>query len=133
MKVVIVLDKNLPAGLLMNAAAVLAFSAARHLPEGIGHDLKDADGSIHPGITNLPIPVLACDGAQLGDLREKAQAIPNLGCVDFSDVAQRSKRYEDYAASMRASIGSELNYLGLCIYGEPSSVKRLTGHFALAK
>lgn len=133
MKVVIVLDKNLPMGLLTNAAAVLAFSAARHLPGGVGHDLEDADGGIHPGITNLPIPILACDGGQLGALREKAQALPGVGCVDFSDVAQRSKRYEEYEAFLQASKGSALRYLGLCLYGEPASVKGLTGHLALVK
>jgi hypothetical protein len=133
MKVVIVLDKTLPAGLLTNAAAVLAFSTARHLPEGIGHDLEDADGSIHPGITNLPIPILACEGSQLGDLRDKAQSLSGVGCVDFSDVAQRSKRYDDYAVAMKNAIGSDLKYLGLCLYGEAASVKRLTGHFALVK
>jgi Protein of unknown function (DUF2000) len=133
MKVVIVLDKNLPTGLLTNAAAVLAFSAAHRLPGGVGRDLEDADGGIHPGITNLPIPILACDGGQLGDLRAKALSLPGMGCVDFSDVAQRSKRYEEYAAFLMASKGSELKYLGLCLYGEASSVKRLTGHFALVK
>ena len=133
MKVVIVLDRNLPLGLMTNAAAVLAFSVARHLPGGVGHDLEDADGSLHPGITNLPIPILACDAGQLGDLRVRAQALSEVGCVDFSDVAQRSKRYEDYAADMKVSRGSELRYLGLCLYGEPAAVKRLTGRFALAK
>jgi hypothetical protein len=133
MKIVIVLDKHLPAGLLANAAAVLAFSAARHLPGSVGCDLEDADGGIHPGITNLPIPILACEAEQLGDLREKAMFLPDVGCVDFSDVAQRSKHYEEYERSLQASRGSELKYLGLCLYGEPASVKRLTGHFALVQ
>lgn len=133
MKIVIVLDKKLPTGLLANAAAVLAFSTAQHLPGSVGQDLEDADGGIHPGITNLPIPILACDGEQLGALREKAHALANVGCVDFSDVAQRSKRYEEYAGFLKASRGSALNYLGLCLYGEPSSVKGLTGHLALVK
>jgi len=133
MKIVIVLDRNLPAGLLANAAAVLAFSTARHLPGGVGQDLEDGDGSLHPGITNLPIPILACDAEQLGALRAEARSRPGVGCVDFSDVAQRSKRYEDYAEALRRSAGSDLTYLGLCLYGEPGAVKRLTGHFALVK
>jgi hypothetical protein len=133
MKIVIVLDKDLPAGLLANAAAVLAFSSARHLPQGVGQDLEDADGGIHPGITNLPIPVLACDADRLADLREQALSLPGVGCVDFSDVAQRAKHYEDYEARLKASRKTELRYLGLCLYGEPSGVKRLTGHFPLAK
>lgn len=133
MKVVIVLDKDLPKGLLTNAAAVLAFSVAQHLPGSVGRDLEDADGSLHPGITSLPIPILACEGHQLGGLREKAKTLAGIGCVDFSDVAQKSKRYEEYEAFLKASKGSALRYLGLCLYGEPTSVKGLTGHLALVK
>lgn len=133
MKVVIVLDRTLPVGLLTNAAAVLAFSASQGLPGAVGHDVEDRDGSIHPGITNLPIPILACDGPGLGELRERSLALPGVGCVDFSDVAQRSKRYEDYEADMKAMRGAGLNYLGLCLYGEPVLVKQLTGHLPLVK
>ena len=117
MKVVIVLDKNLPLGLLANSAAVLAFSVSRHLPGGVGHDLEDADGGVHPGITNLPIPILACEGDQLGGLRERARSLPEVTCVDFSHVAQRAKRYDEYAAALKASRAGELEYLGICVCG----------------
>lgn len=133
MKVVIVLDKDLPAGVQANAAAVLAFSVSRQLPEGVGCDLEDADGSRHPGITNLPLPILACESGCLRSLRAKAQALPQIACVDFPDVAQRAKRYEEYEASLKATRESELSYLGLCIYGEPASVRRLTGNLSLVK
>jgi hypothetical protein len=133
MKIVIVLDKDLPVGLLANAAAVLAFSAARHLPGGVGHDLVDADGGLHPGITALPIPVLASEADRLVELRTLAQSLPGVGCVDFSETARRARRYEDYEAALGGAKASELKYLGLCLYGEPASVKRLTGHLPLVK
>ena len=133
MKVVIVLDKDLPVGVQANAAAVLAFSVSGRLPGGVGWDLEDADGSLHPGITNLPLPVLACEEGGLRSLREKAKALPQVACVDFPDVAQRAKRYEDYEASLKSTRETDLRYLGLCIYGEPASVRRLTGHLGLVK
>jgi hypothetical protein len=133
MKIVIVLDRNLPAGLPVNAAAVLAFSAARHLPGGVGQDLEDGDGNLHQGITNLPIPILASEPERLVALREEVRSMPGVGCVGFSDVAQRSKRYEDYAAALKASTGADLRYLGLCLFGDVAAVRRLTGHFPLVK
>ncbi|HNX31318.1 MAG TPA: DUF2000 domain-containing protein [Holophaga sp.] len=132
MKIVIVLDRNLPAGVLANAAAVLAFSSARHLPQGVGQDLLDADGGLHPGITNLPIPVLACEGERLADLRRQALESPGVGCVDFSEAAQRARRYEDYEARLKVSREGDLRYLGLCLFGESTRVKRLTGNLPLA-
>lgn len=133
MKVVIVLDRELPVGLLANAAAVLAFSAAPHLPEGIGPALEDADGSPHAGITNLPIPVLASSAGQLAELRAQALALPGVGCIDFPDVAQRAKRYEDYAADLSAARETDLSYLGLCIFGPPAAVRHLTGILTLIR
>jgi hypothetical protein len=133
MKIVIVLDRDLPHGLFANAAAVLAFSAARKIPDGVGEDVEDADGSIHPGITRLPIPILMCEREEMKGLRARASELENIGCIDFCDVAQRSKQYEEYTALMREKSGAELSYLGLCIYGEAASVKRLTGYYPLAK
>lgn len=132
MKLVIVLDRALPLGLLANAAAVLAFSASRSIPGGVGRDTEDADGEAHAGITQLPIPVLACETGQIKGLRDRARD-EGLLCIDFSDVAQRAKNYEDYAAELKSRSGSELAYLGLCIYGESDSVRRLTGNLGLVK
>jgi hypothetical protein len=132
-KVVIVLDPELPTGLLTNAAAVLAFSVAHRVADGVGPCLEDADGGVHPGITNLPIPILACPGPRLGELRGRAQAAAGVACVDFSQVAQRAKRYDEYEAALKATPGAGLSYLGLCIYGEPAAVRRLTGDLKLTR
>jgi hypothetical protein len=133
MKVVIVVDKELPAGLLANAAAALAFSVSPSINGGVGADLEDAEGSRHPGITSIPLPVLGCGGSQLTELRDRARVIPEVTCVDFSNVAQKAKRYDEYAAALKAASPSQLKYLGLCIFGEPTAVKRLTGHLPLVK
>lgn len=133
MKIVIVLDQSLPVGLLANAAAVLAFSASKYVPDGVGHDVADAEGGIHLGITQIPIPILACEGERLVELRKQAAAAEGVTCIDFCDVAQCAKRYDEYATTLKHHKGSELKYLGLCMYGEPAPVKRLTGHFSLVK
>jgi len=131
MKIVIVLDRALPLGLLANAAAVLGFSASKAIPDGVGRDVVDADGGIHKGITRVPIPILACDGDLLPGLRQQAAETEDVECIDFCDVAQRAKRYDEYAARLEHCKNPELSYLGLCIFGDPAMVKRLTAHLNL--
>ena len=131
MKVAIVLDRELPPGLSANAAAVLAFSLSPLLPGCLGDAVPDGSGEEHAGITNIPLPVLAAGAEELRALRAAASRAPGTACIDFSDVAQRTKNYADYAAALRASPGESLAYLGLCIYGEDKAVRSLTGSLPL--
>lgn len=132
-KIVIVLDEDLPLGWMTNAAAVLAFSAAKHMNGGVGPEVADADGGIHLGITDLPIPLLACGKEKLRELRGQAQRETAVRCVSFSDVARRAKRYEAYAAELAATAENRLTYLGVCLWGEDKVVAGLTGHLPLVK
>jgi len=132
MKIVIVLDPELPLGLLANAAAALAFSASPAVPDGVGGPVLDAQGGLHPGITRIPLPILACGRAQLSELRRRAVA-EGVACVDFCDVAQRARGYEAYAAELARRPEAELSYLGLCLYGDAKAVQRLTGQLPLVR
>ena len=58
MKCVMVIDEELPLGLIANTAAVLAMSIGDKIKGIIGDDVRDGDGQLHRGITNLPIPLL---------------------------------------------------------------------------
>jgi hypothetical protein len=131
MKIVIVLDRELPLGVAVNAAAALAFSVSPSIPSCVGSEVLDASGMPHPGITNVPLPILASTAASLAELRERAGDEGLVACVDFSDRAQRAKNYADYAASLAATPESDLRYLGLCIYGEDQAVRALTGNLPL--
>jgi hypothetical protein len=131
MKVAIVLDRNLPPGLSANAAAALAFSVSPLLPGCVGQAVPDRSGEEHPGITNVPLPVLAASAEDLAKLRLAAARAPGASCIDFSDVAQRARNYADYAAALRSSPPEGIAYLGLCIYGEDRAVRSLTGSLPL--
>jgi hypothetical protein len=131
MKVVIVLDEELPLGLLANAAAALAFSVSPSLPDCVGAAVSDRSGDRHPGITNIPLPILAAPATRLAELREVAAYAKNVSCTDFSDTAQRSKNYADYAIAIGKAAPESIRYLGLCIYGEDATVRSLTGNLPL--
>ena len=49
-KCVMVLDENLPLGLLANTAAILGITLGKHMPEAVGADVLDGSGKAHLGI-----------------------------------------------------------------------------------
>lgn len=132
-KVAIVVDGALPAGLAANTAAVLMLSMGKLVDGLLGPDLKDADGSTHVGITTVPIPILTADTATVTEIREKAVGDSELVVVDFTDCAQRTKTYDDYAKLLEAASGGELRYLGVALYGPRKPVQRLTGSLPLLR
>lgn len=131
MRLAVVLDEELPPGLAANAAAILGMSLGRSAPETLGPDVPDAEGALHPGITSLPVPVLAAKAEALRELRDAARAVPGIGFADFTELARRTRTYEEYARRLSESGSGDLHYLGICLYGDDESVRRLTGSLPL--
>jgi hypothetical protein len=130
-----VIDKELPLGLIANTAAVLAASLGRQVDGLIGKDVLDQDETLHPGITQATISLLSGDSPLIHSIRQKlvTDQPGDLYFVDFCDVAQRSKKYEDYTAQLSQTPENELHYLGIAIYGPNKQVDRLTGSIALLR
>lgn len=95
-KCVMVIDEQLPAGLAVNTAAVLALTLGSRMEALIGPDVVDGSERVHVGITTLPIPILKADGEMLRRLWAQATASGEVFVVDFTDVAQTSHAYGDY-------------------------------------
>ena len=53
-----VLDENLPLGLLANTAAILGITLGKHMPEAVGADVLDGSGKAHLGIIMFPVPII---------------------------------------------------------------------------
>ena len=79
-KCVMVLDENLPLGLLANTAAILGITLGKHMPEAVGADVFDGSGKAHLGIITFPVPILRGDAEQIRAIRE------TLYGVDYQDV-----------------------------------------------
>ena len=69
-KCVMVLDENLPLGLLANTAAILGITLGKHMPEAVGADVLDGSGKAHLGIITFPVPILRGDAEQIRAIRE---------------------------------------------------------------
>ncbi len=135
MKVVMIIDKELPVGLIANTAAVLGASLGKMADGLIGGDLCDADGNVHPGITTRNIPVLGATKEQLKAIRVRLydEEFDAVATVDFNNIAQRSLDYGDYGKALANADGGALAYLGVCLYGPQKKVNSLTGNIGLLR
>lgn len=136
MKIVMIIDRELPLGLIANAAAVLGISLGKLFPEEIvGRDIQDADGNVHVGITTKTIPLLAGSKEQIRSIRAAIGTGSNsdVTVIDFSEVAQKCRDYESYVDILSSYTASRLAYLGICLYGPDKKVNKLTGSLGLLR
>ena len=134
-KCVLVIDEHLPLGLIANTAVILGITLGKHRPETVGETVYDAAGNAHPGIIEFPVPVLRGNAALLKNLREKLYTpdFAGLTAVDFSQLAQGCKTYDEFREKMAASPADALCYLGIAICGDKKTVNRLTGNLPLLR
>lgn len=133
-KCVLVIDQDLPLGVIANTAAVLSLSIGRLLPELIGHDLEDSAGNRRHGITTAPIPILKGNAQSLRALRADVKPYePQLTVLDLISATQTTKSYADYADQLKATPESELQYLGIAVCGPSKIVSKFTGSLGLLR
>lgn len=135
MKCAMIIDENLPLGLIANTAAVLALSIGDKIKGIVGADVEDKDDQIHRGITQLLIPLLKGNSDSIRAIRERLLNMDSeeVFFVDFCDVAQRSKTYAHYEAVLRQTPEERLTYLGIAICGPKKQVNRLVGSIGLLR
>lgn len=135
LKCAVVLDAELPIGVAANIAAIMGVSLGKRFPVIVGADVYDAEGGRHAGIVEIPIPVLKATGRDLRDFRTRASSIDEdeLAVVDFTDVAQGCKEYDEYIAKMGSTKDAEIAYLGLLIVGKKRTVNKLVGSLPLLR
>lgn len=97
--------------------------------------MQDADGYKHMGIIEFPVPILKETEESIKEIRKKLYEndSEDVLCVDFSDVAQSCKTYDEFIEKMKKVSVDELNYLGVCICGPKKKVNKLTGSLPLLR
>jgi hypothetical protein len=133
MKCVMVINPELPLGLIANTAAVLAISLGAKIDGIVGEDVLDQAGTVHRGLTTIPIPLLKGNSDVIRSLRTKLLTMGDLYFVDFCDAAQQSKHYDEFTSRLMATSVDNLSYLGIAICGPEREVKSLTGSLALLR
>lgn len=130
-RLVLTLVDDLPAGLTVNAGALLGITLGRLFPEVVGHDVTDASGVVHPGISTRTVPVLKASTERLAHLAGKARATPGVTTVDVTDTAQRARTYDDYARRLADGPTAAHRVLGLALHGPETAIRSLTGDLPL--
>ena len=135
MKCVMIIDSELPIGIVANTSAILGITLGKYIPEQIGEDVTDASGQTHLGIITIPVTMLRGDKAILKDLRERLYnpEFADLIVADFSDVAQTCNVYSEYIAKAGITTEQDHNYFGIAIYGNKKKVNKLTGFMPLLR
>lgn len=132
-KCVMVLDEELPTGLAVNTAGVLAITLGRDAEDMLGPEVLDASNRRHAGITKVPIPILKADEETVRDIRLRAEETKDLLVVDFTDAAQAAKTYDEYTDNISAIPSERLGYLGVALYGDKKAINKLTGSLPLLR
>lgn len=134
-KCVMVIDENLPLGLIANTAAIMGITLGKQMPEVMGADVADQSGNEHLGIIEFPVPILRGSAESIKAIRGKLYQpeFVDLTVVDFSDLAQGCKTYDDFIEKMGNADESSLQYFGVGICGAKKKVNKLTGNMPLLR
>lgn len=134
-KRVIVVRENLPLGIIANTAAILGVTLGMKMPEVVGREVADRRGGLHSGIIQFPIPILRGSARALKNIRERLNKPPfsRLTAVDFSDLAQSCKTYDEFICKMAEAEEADLEYYGIALRGDKKRVNRLTGNLPLLR
>ncbi len=134
-KCVMVIDEGLPVGVIANTAAIMGITLGKKMPEVVGADVADKTGKTHLGIIEFPVPVLKGNAECIRAIREKLYepAFADLTVVDFSDLAQGCRTYDEFTEKMKTVSENDLSYFGIAICGAKKKVNQLTGSMPLLR
>lgn len=134
-KCVMVIDENLPLGIIANTAAIMGITLGKKMPEVVGSDVTDKTGNEHLGIIEFPVPILKGNIDSIKVIREKLYEpdFSDLTVVDFSDLAQSCKTYDEFIGKMGTAAETDLNYFGIAICGAKKKINKLTGSMPLLR
>lgn len=134
-KCVMVIDENLPLGMVANIVAIMGMTLGKKLPEKIGNDVLDKSGVAHLGIIQFPIPILKANQTSIKKIYEKISELKdeNMIIVDFSILAQGCKTYDEYIDKMKETNTHDLDYIGIALCGQQKMINKYTGSLPLLR
>jgi hypothetical protein len=131
-KLVAVLNKKIENGRAMNSLAHMALGlggSAANREELRLRDYADADGGKHPKISDIPFIVLRGSSGQIRNLRRTA--IENdFQFTDFIDT-MIGETYVEQHKNTQKTKEEDLEYFGICVFGDWDKISELTKKFSL--
>lgn len=134
LRLAIVVNPDLPLGLIANTAGVIAVGLGARMPRLAARQLTDRDNRTIDICSNKPVPILQADAATIGALMLKA--LPQPGervVVPFPAFARALHDYADYEATFPERDLSNETIDGIGIAGPSKWVRSLTGSLKLLR
>ena len=132
-KFVAVLNKKIPVPNLMNALGHMAagLSASyKDIPEMRFDSYFDKDGGNHKNISDNPFIILAADNSNKIRTLRNFLIEKNIHFVDFTSTMTVGT-YVEQQQRTKETPELELEYYGVCLFGEINKVNELTRKFSL--
>lgn len=130
-KAAIIINPEMPVGLLANAVACIASGLFVNGEEFVGEEIEGKDVTFIP-ITKIPILILKPGNTPLADLCRKAQSL-GLIYMAFTREGQSTTNYEEYIIRVKGKSLDEVTLVGLGVVGTPEKVNSLTGSLPMLR
>lgn len=130
---VAVLNKKIEVGKLMNALGhtTAGLSAeVENLKDLCLINYEDKNGNKHPSISHYPFIVLSADNSnQIRKVRDEAmkRKIPFTDFTSTMSIGTSQEQVETTANVLEL----DLDYWGICLFGDTQELKEFTGKFSL--
>jgi hypothetical protein len=126
-----VLNKKIEIGKLMNALGhMTAGLAGMNNHENSMCFLEYKDSGIHPNISHFPFIILKADNSnKIRTVREEALRRGIL-FTDFTSTMTVGTSEEQVTRTCNTP-ATELEYYGICLFGDTASLREFTGKFSL--
>lgn len=132
-KFVAVLNKKIPVGNLLNALGHMSagLSASyQNIPEMRFDSYFDKDGGTHKSISDHPFIILSADNSnQIRTLRNELVKL-SIHFVDFTNTMTVGT-YVEQKERTKNTPEAELEYFGICAFGNKETLSMLTKKFSL--
>lgn len=127
-KCVLIIDETLSEGVVANIAAILSISVGNSVKGLVGNDIADNVGTIHSGLSQLPIPVLGTTAEHLKDIRQKfiGENRENIRIFDFNNFSQQAHTYDEYISLLQTSNVDKIIYYGIALFGDKKIINKTT-------
>jgi hypothetical protein len=129
-----ILNKKMDLGRSLNVLGHISVGLANLLPAGEAKyvNYTDMDGNAHPNLSHYPFIVLKADNSnKIRKVREEAQARGIL-FTDFTHTMTHGGSSVQQAMTA-ATKEADLEYLGICLFGDTSVLSEFTKKFSLYK
>ncbi len=129
----IIIDKDLPLGLAMNAASVIGISFGRTVENLVGPDMQSLDGTNYPGVIYSSLPILLASGKTLNEIQDNAGSDDDIYVMPFSALAQSCRTYDEYGEKISSVNSENIELVAIGIIGPKNKVTKMTGNLPLYK